>query len=120
MKTRSLNEEETIAIEQYKLWNLKDYLGRRPDAEELLVLKSMFHDSLAGQPFDVASYGKYYRPFGSPNSDETKTDHSDPPFEVTPSTTVGHKVAEPPRLEEVKASNPHDILERIKNRTKAK
>lgn len=63
-KERSLNESELVAIDQHGLFNLKDYLGRVPDADEVAAIKAMFDDSLAGKPFDAASFGKYYRAFG--------------------------------------------------------
>lgn len=64
-RTRSLGVEELEAVERFGLFNLKDYLGRKPDTEELEVIKDMFHASLRGDPFDVAAYGKWFRPYGS-------------------------------------------------------
>lgn len=69
-KTRSLDDNERAAIEQYKLWNLSDYQGRRPDADELEAIKAMFQDSVDGKPFDHDSYGKYYRAFAGRGSDD--------------------------------------------------
>lgn len=64
-RTRSLSETEQLAIEQYGLYNLKDYLGRVPDADEVAAIKAMFEASYAGEPFDMDSFGKYYRPYGA-------------------------------------------------------
>lgn len=64
-RTRSLGEPELLAIEQHGLFKLKDYLGRVPDADEMEAIKAMFQESLDGKPFDMASFGKYYRPYGS-------------------------------------------------------
>lgn len=63
-RSRALTEVERIAIEQYKLFNLKDFLGARPDAEGIDIIKQMFLSSLKGEPFDSERFGKHYRPFG--------------------------------------------------------
>lgn len=64
-KTRALNEGELTAIEQYGLWNLKEFLGARPDRDGIDMIKAMYEDSLAGRPFDSASYGSVYRASGA-------------------------------------------------------
>ncbi len=66
-KTRSLNEAELTAIDTHKLFDLKSFLGARPDKDGIEMIKAMFEDSLAGRPFDSASYGSVYRPFGAKN-----------------------------------------------------
>lgn len=64
-KTRSLDEAEHEAINSNGLFTLKDYLGRVPDSDEIAAITAMFHDSLAGKPFDNESYGKWYRAYAS-------------------------------------------------------
>jgi len=63
-KTRALSADELEAIESFGLFNLKEFLGPRPDRDGIDLIKAMFEDSLAGRPFDNASYGHLYRPFG--------------------------------------------------------
>lgn len=63
-RSRPLSEAEQIAIDQHGPFDLKQFLGPRPDADGIEMIRSMFHSSLAGEPFDVASYGKNYRAFG--------------------------------------------------------
>lgn len=65
-KTRPLSDRELSAIETYGLFNLSDFQGvgmntTRPDADGVGMIKAMFHDSLAGKPFDFAAYGHSYR-----------------------------------------------------------
>ena len=68
-RTRPLSEEEQIALQQYGLFNLADFLGPRPSADELLAIKAMFHASFAGEPYDMDAFGKYpWRPYGNGNS----------------------------------------------------
>ena len=76
-RVRPLNEIENVALTQYGLFNLADYRGARPDADGLLMIKAMFHDSLAGKPFDFEAYGKTYRAYGDRNEDsETPVSHA--------------------------------------------
>jgi hypothetical protein len=67
-KTRSLSESELGAIEEHGLFDLKSFLGNRPDKDGIDAIKAMFLDSLAGHPFDMAAYGHLYRPFGMKQS----------------------------------------------------
>lgn len=69
-RTRSLGENELGAIQQFGLFTLKDYLGRRPDADEMDAIKAMFADSLDGKPFDHDSYGRWYRAYTGSRDDE--------------------------------------------------
>ena len=131
-RTRSLGESEATAIEQHGLWNLADYQGRRPDADELEALKAMFKDSMDGKPFDVASFGKYYRAFGGRGDDSapaaqpvasgTTTSYSRPAATETVSAPVETRSAPvsdeaPAAAAPVDKQNVNDILDRIKNRT---
>lgn len=64
LRTRALSEVELAAIENYNLNNLKDFLGRQPDREELQAIVEMFHDSLNGEPFNVEKYAQWnYRAY---------------------------------------------------------
>lgn len=122
-RVRSLDERELLAIEQYGLYNLKDYLGRVPDSDELLAIKAMFEASLAGEPFDMDSFGQYYRPYGSRDGGDSVTTAA---RAAVTSGAVAAPIAE--KAEEVSQTVPaatteakssaHEILERIKNRTK--
>jgi hypothetical protein len=129
-KTRSLGEDELTAIEQHGLFNLSDYLGRRPDSTELAAIKAMFDDSVAGRPFDVASFGQYYRPYGDRDNDggtatpaartqaaaaAAPSERSETRSEVRES--AAETAVEPTVAASAATANAHEILERIKNRT---
>jgi hypothetical protein len=60
-RTRSLNEAETLAIDQHGLFNLSSFIDAEPDSNGVELIKAMFKDSLAGNPFDFAAYGHAYR-----------------------------------------------------------
>lgn len=64
MRPRALSEEEIGAIEKFGLVDLrKTAWERKPDGDEKDAIFALFQDSLAGNPFDIASFGKWYRHF---------------------------------------------------------
>jgi hypothetical protein len=65
LKSRPLTESEMLAIDQYKLFNLSDFRGARPDADGVAAIFAMFQASLRGDPYDFDAFGKYYRPYGA-------------------------------------------------------
>ena len=63
-KETALTQAELAAIEQHGLYNLADFLPKKPNEIELRVIKEMFEASVDGQPFDMARWGNYYKPLG--------------------------------------------------------
>jgi len=63
-KETALNADETAAIEQFGLYNLADFLPKKPSEVELKVIKEMFEASVDGQPYDPDRWGAYYKPYG--------------------------------------------------------
>jgi hypothetical protein len=63
-KESPLTEAEQVAIESHGLFNLRDFLPKKPSEAELRVIKEMFEASVDGQPFDNERWGQYYRPWG--------------------------------------------------------
>jgi len=63
-RERSLNQTERDAIAQYGLFNLNDYLPKKPNAEELNAIFEMFEASVDGQLYDPERFANYYRPYG--------------------------------------------------------
>jgi hypothetical protein len=74
-RSRALTETEQLAIEKYGLYDLKTYLGTRPDADGIAMIKAMFMASLDGEPFDYASFGAHYRPYGGGRNNEAADAH---------------------------------------------
>lgn len=64
-RERSLTEEELTAIETFGLFNLSEFLGRKPDEEELAAIFQMYQDSRNGLPFDADKYGRWFRAYGN-------------------------------------------------------
>ncbi len=63
-RERALNENEQAAIKQYGLFNLKDFLPKKPGEVELKVIKEMFEASVDGEAFDMDRWGQYFKPAG--------------------------------------------------------
>ena len=63
-KESALTQDEAEAIEKNGLYNLSDFLPKKPSAQELAIIKEMFEASVDGQPYDTERWGSYYRPRG--------------------------------------------------------
>ena len=59
-----LTEAEQAAIDAHGLYDLADFLPKKPSAAELNIIKEMFEASVDGQQFDNERWGQYYRPYG--------------------------------------------------------
>jgi len=63
-KVSPLTEIEQSAIQAHGLFNLTDFLPKKPGEAELRIIKEMFEASVDGQPYDNERWGNYYRPYG--------------------------------------------------------
>ena len=63
-KESALTAEEAEAIEKHGLYNLSEFLPKKPSDVELKVIKEMFEASVDGQAYDTERWGSYYRPRG--------------------------------------------------------
>ena len=63
-RERSLNQEERDAVAKHGLFNLNDFLPKKPTQEEVGVIFEMFEASVDGQLYDPERFGNYYRPYG--------------------------------------------------------
>jgi hypothetical protein len=128
-KESALTAEEQAAIDEHGLFNLSDFLPKKPTDVELKVLKEMFEASVDGQPYDADKWGAYYKPYGldTPNAAPKPTAEAND----TPAPAVASKpavVAEdedevPTPTAPVEAAKPssqkaEDILAMIRNRQK--
>jgi hypothetical protein len=120
-RSRALTESEQLAIEQFKLYDLKTFLGPRPDADGIAVIKAMFHASLNGEPFDHESFGSYYRPYGGGNRSSGGDDVVDlidaveKQLPTQPATVAAEAKAEAPATD--KSGDPQDLLVKLRART---
>mgnify|MGYP001189950336 FL=1 len=109
--SRALNDAEIEAIEKYGLFELKEFLPKKPTSEEVSIIHKMFEASVNGEQYDPAKWGQYYKPAGFrfDNSSETKT-------ETTSQSSTTDDV--PFETEEVTKSSaaPLSALEELKRR----
>jgi len=65
----ALSATDRAAIDQYGLFNLGDFLPKKPGVTELKIIKEMFEASVNGEAYDTARWGQYYKPAGVVVSD---------------------------------------------------
>lgn len=93
-RERSLNQEERDAIAKYGLFNLSDFMPKKPNAEELNAIYEMFEASVDGQLYDPERWAEYYRPWGV---DAPQSGSGARPSAPAPAPTVtAHEEDEPP------------------------
>jgi hypothetical protein len=119
-RERPLTDAEMSAINANGLFNMSDYLPKKPGDVELKVMKEMFEASVDGEAFDMQRWGQYFRPAGM----SSKTGDPVAPTAVTPepddepvSAPVNAAVSAP-KAEAKPASggNAQDILAMIRSR----
>lgn len=64
MTERPLTTEEQAAIDTYGLWNLEDFMPKKPTPEELKAIEEMFEASVDGKAYDPSRWAFAYRPAG--------------------------------------------------------
>ena len=136
-KESALTEAEQAAVAQYGLFNLAEFLPKKPGEVELKVIKEMFEASVDGQPFDMERWGQYYRPAGvaAPAGTGASTAHDadeetvaapvkvqakpavtedDPPFDTDDTPAASAPVVKPPATSSPQKAE--DILAMIRAR----
>lgn len=63
-KETSLTEKELAAINAFGLFNLREFLPKKPTAEDQRILMEMFEASVDGKAYDNERWGNFYRPWG--------------------------------------------------------
>ena len=63
-RSRPLTESESAAVNKHGLYNLSDFLPKKPGDVEMKVIKEMFEASVDGEAFDMQRWGQYFRPAG--------------------------------------------------------
>ena len=130
-KESALTAEEQGAVDKYGLYNLSEFLPKKPSEQELKVMKEMFEASVDGRPYDADRWGAYYRPAGvnapvtgnapstSANTPAPATDVATPPVtEVKVEAPAPQPAPEPVAQADgaSKGSKAEDILAMIRSR----
>jgi hypothetical protein len=129
-RERSLTAEETAAIDAHGLYNLSDFLPKKPTDVELKVMKEMFEASVDGEAYDMDRWGQYFKPAGmgaatgdphratantSTPAAKASEEYDDEPAPVAQAAPTA-QTAEP--AGDAGASRAQDILAMIRNRQK--
>jgi len=132
-RERPLGDAEMNAVNTHGLYNLGDFLPKKPGEVEIKVMQEMFEASVDGEAFDMDRWGQYFRPAGmaartgdpntTPSANATATSQSAPapapaPAPVAETAPVAEPTPEPaPAAEAAPAEgNAQDILAMIRAR----
>ena len=122
-RERPLNDDEQAAVKAHGLYNLKDFLPKKPGDVELKVIKEMFEASVDGEAFDMDRWGQYFKPAGMSQATGDPVAKSKPVavssdnFDIEPPAVA----STPTQTAEAPASTggrAEDILAMIRNRQK--
>ena len=86
-KETALTAQEQAAIDTHGLFNLSDFLPKRPGEVELKVIKEMFEASVDGQAYDPDRWSQYFKPSGfqgKGGNDDVETASPAPVAKATP------------------------------------
>jgi len=130
-RERPLNDAEQAAVKTNGLYNLSDFLPKKPGEVELKVMKEMFEASVDGEPYDMERWGQYFKPAGmsqntgDPNKSTPKASapapvaHDADEDDVPVAKAAPAPKASAPTATEGGDSRAQDILAMIRNRQKA-
>jgi len=92
-RDRPLGDAEMGAVNTHGLFNLNDFLPKKPGEIEVKVMQEMFEASVDGEAYDADRWGQYFRPAGmaartgdpntTPSVHATATSQSAPPTTQT-------------------------------------
>ena len=93
-KESELTDAERAAIDTHGLFDLTDFLPKKPTDVELKVLHQMFEASVDGQPYDPDLFGQYFRPAGVSLPNTNSTDAESAPAPKPKAAPVKESVAD--------------------------
>jgi len=128
-RERPLSDDEQAAIKQHGLFNLNDFLPKKPSEIELKVMKEMFEASVDGEPYDMERWGQYFKPAGMSQNTGDPQKASTPKAAPAPTPSASDDFDDEPAAKAAPAPAPQaestggdsraqDILAMIRNRQK--
>ena len=125
-RDRPLGDAEMAAVNAHGLFNLNDFLPKKPGEIELKVMQEMFEASVDGEAFDMDRWGQYFRPAGmaqrtgdpqkAASPQATATSQSAPVAEAAPVATPEPTPAAPAAAPAATGGDASDILAMIRSR----
>ena len=132
-RERPLGDAEMNAVNTHGLFNLSDFLPKKPDETAVKVMQEMFEASVDGEAYDAERWSQYFRPAGmqartgdpvtapaptpapTPAAETvTDTGWQDPAPAATPEPAPAPEAAAAPATED--AGGAQDILAMIRAR----
>src|SRR5210317_1049934 len=103
-RERPLSDAEMNAVNTHGLFDLNDFLPKKPDELAVKVIKEMFEASVDGEAYDMDRFGQYFRPAGMAQrtGDPVAPTASTP----APAATPAPETAPAPVAEEAPATAP--------------
>ena len=89
-RDRPLSDQEMAAVNTNGLFNLNDFLPKKPDEAGIKILTEMFEASVDGEAYDADRWSNYFRPSGM----AART--GDPQKEASPQATAVSQSAPTP------------------------
>ena len=86
-KESELLSEERAAIAEHGLFDLSEFLPKKPSETELNIIHQMFEASVDGQPYDPDLFGQYYKPAGLQVNASNQSAPAPAPVAATPEPT---------------------------------
>jgi len=125
----ALASDDLAAIEKYGLFNLSDFLPKKPGEVELRIIKEMFEASVNGEEYDVQRWGQYYKPPGLDTGPATTESSAPTPAPQARASVEVNEVDEddvaptapvktPEPAAKASSQRAEDILAMIRNRQK--
>ena len=89
-RERPLDDTEMNAVNTHGLFNLSDFLPKKPDETAQKVMQEMFEASVDGEAYDAERWSNYFRPAGM----QART--GDPQVAASPAATATSRSPEAP------------------------
>jgi gp32 DNA binding protein like len=110
-KESALSDAERAAIDAYGLFNLREFLPKKPSETEMRIIRDMFEASVDGRLYDPDKWAAYFKPWGLQVAGSSNGNaYSD--VDSSSSTTVSKPVVKAPVVQapvsEVEESAPWD------------
>ena len=99
-KESSLTEVEQSSIDSFGLFNLQEFLPKKPNEAEINVIKEMFEASVNGEAYDIERWGAYFKPYGVDVPESVKPRESAPVAQPVQSQPVQTQASAPEVMED--------------------
>jgi hypothetical protein len=99
-RERPLSDTEMNAVNTNGLYNLNDFLPKKPGEVEIKVMQEMFEASVDGEAYDADRWSQYFRPAGM----QART--GDPQMAASPNATATSQSAPAPQPTPAPAATP--------------